>query len=56
MHIGHFQLAAFAQIFGLFFLLAMSVAVLVYIYWPRNQKKFDKAARDIIEDEDKPWQ
>ena len=27
---------------------------LVYAYWPSNKKQFDKAARSILGDEDKP--
>lgn len=56
MSIDHFTAVIFAKSFGLFYLLLFSVAVLIYIYWPKNKKKFDKAARDIIDDEDKPWQ
>ena len=40
---------------GLFYLIALSVAVLVYVYWPSNRKRFDRAAAAILEGEDKPW-
>jgi cytochrome c oxidase cbb3-type subunit 4 len=51
----HAMLVAFAKSFGLFYLLAMAAAALIYACWPSNRSKFDKAARDIIDDEDEPW-
>lgn len=41
--------------FGLFYLMALSAAVLIYVYWPSNKKRFDKAADSILRGEDKPW-
>ena len=35
-------------------LIALSLGVLVYAYWPSNKQRFDDAARNIIHDEDKP--
>ncbi|CCW17023.1 Cytochrome c oxidase subunit CcoQ [Sphingobium indicum BiD32] len=55
MDIGHYTLVGFAKSFGLFYLLALAAAALLYACWPANRTRFDKAARDIIEDEDKPW-
>ncbi|MDE8654219.1 cbb3-type cytochrome c oxidase subunit 3 [Novosphingobium album (ex Liu et al. 2023)] len=55
MDIAHHTLVAFAKSFGLFYLLAMAAVALLYACWPGNRSRFDKAARDIIEDEDKPW-
>lgn len=40
---------------GLFYLIGLSIAVLVYVYWPSNRKRFDRAAAAILEGEDKPW-
>jgi cytochrome c oxidase cbb3-type subunit IV len=40
--------------FGLFYLIALSIAVVVYAYWPSNKKKFDEAAQSILGQEDKP--
>jgi cytochrome c oxidase cbb3-type subunit 4 len=54
MDITHDTLVVFAKTFGLFYLIALSVGVLVYVYWPSNRKKFDHAARAILEGEDKP--
>ncbi len=51
----HEAVVAFAKSFGLFYLIAMAIGVVVYAFWPRNRKRFDRAARSIVEDEDKPW-
>ena len=47
-------LSRFAQTWGLIFFLIGFAAVLVYALWPRNQKKFDKAAEVPLKDDDKP--
>ena len=36
-------------------LLAMSLVVLVYAYWPSNKKPFEHAAQAILQDDDKPY-
>jgi cytochrome c oxidase cbb3-type subunit 4 len=51
----HDTLVWFSKSFGLFYLLALSVAVLVYTFWPSNKQRFDRAADSILRDEDKPW-
>jgi cytochrome c oxidase cbb3-type subunit IV len=56
VEIDHAMLVGLAKSLGLFYLLAMAAAVLVYAFWPANKERFDKAARDMIEDEDEPWQ
>jgi cytochrome c oxidase cbb3-type subunit 4 len=56
MDIEHNTLVALAKSFGLFYLIAMALVALVYACWPANKTRFDKAARDIIDDEDEPWQ
>ena len=55
MDFDHGFLTALSKSFGLFYLIAFSLAVVVYAYWPRNRASFDKAARDILDTEDKPW-
>lgn len=50
----HGSVVGFAKSFGLFYLIALSVGVLVYAYWPSNKQRFEDAARNIIHDEDKP--
>lgn len=56
MTIDHNLLVGVSKSFGLFYLLAMAAVVLVYSCWPANRERFDKAAGDIIHDEDEPWQ
>lgn len=56
MDIDHSTVVAFAKSFGLFYLIALSVAVLVYTFRPSNRKRFDEAAQAVIEEEDTPWQ
>jgi cytochrome c oxidase cbb3-type subunit 4 len=55
MDLDHATVVAFAKSFGLFYLIAMSIGVLIYTYWPSNKKRFDEAAEAIIHDEDAPW-
>lgn len=52
--VQHDSLVAFAKTYGLFFLIGMAAIALIYALWPSNKERFDKAAKDIIEDEDKP--
>lgn len=54
--IAHDTVVWFSKSFGLFYLIGLSVAVLAYVYWPSNKKNFDRAAKSIIDGEDKPWQ
>jgi cytochrome c oxidase cbb3-type subunit 4 len=46
----------FSKSFGLFYLIALSLGVLVYAFWPSNKKRFDDAAQSILDQEDKPHQ
>jgi cytochrome c oxidase cbb3-type subunit 4 len=55
MGLDHDTTVWFSKSFGLFYLIVLSVAVLIYVYWPSNKKRFDKAADSILRDEDKPW-
>ena len=54
MEISHDLLVGFAKTFGLFYLIAMSVAVTVYAFWPSLGKRFDRAAKSVLDDEDGP--
>jgi cytochrome c oxidase cbb3-type subunit 4 len=56
MSVEHDFLVGLSKSFGLFYLIALSVAVLIYAYWPSNKTRFDRAAQSILSDEDKPWQ
>lgn len=54
MSISHDFLVAMSKSFGLFYLIMLSVAVLVYAYRPSNKARFGRAAQSILRDEDKP--
>ena len=56
MDIDHHTLVAFSKSWGLFYLFALMVGVLVYTFWPSNKKQFDRAKKSILDREDKPWQ
>lgn len=47
-------LSTFAQTWGLLFFIALFIGVLVYALWPRNQEKFEEAARVPLREDDKP--
>jgi len=53
--VSHDTLVGISKSYGLFYLIALSVAVGVYVCWPRNKSKFDRAAKSILNDEDGPW-
>lgn len=55
MGFDHETLVAFAKSFGLFYLIALSIGVVVYAYWPSNKKRFNRAAESVLDDEDGPW-
>jgi cytochrome c oxidase cbb3-type subunit 4 len=52
MTIGYESVAAFAQTWGLVFLVAMFAAVLAYALWPGNKDKFEAAARSPLEEDE----
>ena len=52
--ISHDSLVYFSKSWGLFYLIALSVAVVVYAFWPSKRKTFERAARQILDDEDRP--
>lgn len=43
-----------AKSFGLFYLIALSIGITVYAYWPSLGGRFDRAANSILDDEDGP--
>jgi cytochrome c oxidase cbb3-type subunit IV len=45
-----------AKSFGLFYLLALSIGITVYAFWPSLGGRFDKAAKSILNDEEGPAQ
>lgn len=52
MDIGHDTLVAFSKSWGLFYLVALSIAVAVYALWPGNRRRFTRAKKSILEDRD----
>jgi cytochrome c oxidase cbb3-type subunit IV len=44
----------FSKSFGLFYLIALSIVILGYAYWPSNKKQFDEAAQSILGHPDEP--
>ena len=55
MSFAHETLVWFSKSFGLFYLIGLSIIVLVYVYWPANKQRFEQAAHNILADEDQPW-
>lgn len=47
-------LSSFAQTWGLVIFVALFAGVLAYALWPRNQAKFDRAARTPLDETDRP--
>jgi cytochrome c oxidase cbb3-type subunit 4 len=54
MSIDHQSIVAFAKSWGLFYLIALSLGVLVYVFWPSNRKRFDRAKHSILDNDDRP--
>ena len=51
----HETLVVFSKTWGLFYLIALAIGVVIYTFWPSNKKRFDKAKKSILEEDDKPW-
>ncbi|MBN8553030.1 MAG: cbb3-type cytochrome oxidase subunit 3 [Caulobacterales bacterium] len=54
MDFDHQTVVAFAKSWGLFYLIGMSIIVVVYALWPANRKRFDQAKYSILETDDRP--
>ena len=54
MDLSHEWFVEMAKSFGLFYLLALSIGITVYAYWPSLGGRFDKAAKSIMNDEEGP--
>ena len=52
--ISHDMLTYFSKSWGLFYLMAFSAAVVIYAFRPSKKKDFERAARQILDDEDRP--
>ena len=42
MDIDHGRCVWFSKSFGLFYLIGLSLVVVVYAFWPSNKKRFDR--------------
>jgi len=51
---GFESVVAFAKSWGLFYLIALSLGVLAYTFWPSNRKRFDRAKKSILDEDDRP--
>jgi cytochrome c oxidase cbb3-type subunit 4 len=56
MELTHEWFVGFSKSFGLFYLIALSIGITAYAYWPSLGRRFDKAANSILADEDGPAQ
>ncbi len=52
----HLEATVLSQTVALILFIALFVAVIVYVFWPGNKKKFDDAAKLPLDDKknDKP--
>lgn len=55
IELSHDFLIYFSKSWGLFYLIAFSIAVLIYAYRPSKKETFERAARQILDDKDQPW-
>ncbi len=54
MEIDHNSVVAIAKSWGLFYLVAMALGVVIYALWPGNRKRFDRAKTSILDKDDRP--
>ena len=52
MDLSHEWFVGFSKSFGLFYLIALSIGLTLYTFWPSLGKRFGKAAKSILDDED----
>ena len=41
--------ATFSQVASLLLFVALFIAVLAYVFWPKNRERFEKASRDALD-------
>jgi cytochrome c oxidase cbb3-type subunit 4 len=54
MDFDHQTFVSLAKSWGLFYLIALSAAVLIYALWPSNRKRFERAKHSILDKDDRP--
>lgn len=52
--LDHDALVFAAKSYGLFYLILLSAIAVAYALWPSNRRKFDRAAKSILDDEAGP--
>ncbi|PWE54632.1 CcoQ/FixQ family Cbb3-type cytochrome c oxidase assembly chaperone [Metarhizobium album] len=55
MDFSHDTMLALAKVWGLFYLFAFSIGVVIYTFWPRNRERFTRAETEIFDKDDIPW-
>ena len=55
MDVDHNTLVVFSRSWGLFYLMGFFLCVVVYVFWPANRKRFDRAKASILDRDDTPW-
>jgi len=55
MDLDHDAVVAFSKSWGLLYLVVFSLGVVAYTFWPSNSKRFERAKKSILEQDDKPW-
>jgi len=54
MDLSHETFVAFSKSWGLFYLIGMAIAVLIYALWPANRARFTEAKNSILNEDDTP--
>lgn len=54
MAFDHEAVVAFSKSWGLFYLIAMAIGVLIYALRPANRARFDRAKNSILDQDDRP--
>jgi len=55
MALTHEALLEGSKMWGLFYLMGFSICVLVYTFLPSNRERFQRAEREIFDEDDAPW-
>lgn len=50
----HETFVALSKSWGLFYLVGLSIAVLIYALWPANRARFTQAKYSILDEDDSP--
>lgn len=56
MDLNHDTLVLFSKTWGLFYLIAMFLGVIVYVLLPSNRSRFQRAKESVLDEDESPWQ